>query len=102
MKVFVIHVKNAGKVPKNAHYEFCGRQSVFGNPEYMAGEWNRNRVCDAFDVYFPQALAVNLNGIRDAFDRLKEISLSKDVYLGCFCFPKRCHCNTIKRSLEGK
>ena len=32
--------------------------------------------------------------------RLKRIAENGDLYLGCYCKPKECHCDVIKSCIE--
>jgi Domain of unknown function (DUF4326) len=103
----------------------CDRNSLLGNPFPMKGEAQRMRVCDAYDDYFdlvmagvdpvqaiyvvgkkyglPRASAWRvctrlewLKAFRDVVVTAQEIS----VELICWCAPKRCHCDRIKRAVE--
>ena len=82
---------------------YCGRGSALGNPFPMNSEKDRDMVCDKYEEYFNQKVRVE----RDArmIAQLKEILRQAkigDVNLGCFCAPKRCHCDTIKRFIENQ
>ncbi len=64
-------------------------------------ESERDEVCDRYETYFKEQVEVLKNE-----DMLKELrviykeALKGDVNLGCFCSPKRCHCDTIKIFIE--
>ena len=77
------------------------RRSVLGNPFYMASEADRNKVCDQYQVYF-EAKANDINSpFRTELNRLFML-LTKygKLNLFCWCAPKRCHAETIKKFLE--
>jgi hypothetical protein len=107
---------------------WCDRRSVLGNPFGMCMESDRDAVCDGYSEYFDLVLmawdpltaaekiagehgltlAYNWNPptfvrFKDELARLEE-SLVKDgaLGLGCWCAPKRCHCDTIAAYLMGK
>ena len=86
-----------------AHNEYCGRGSVFGNPFQMKdkSDAERNRVCDEFIPYFKAEANVKDSPLNLGMRRLLGMHLTnQDINLMCFCFPKRCHCETIKKSLD--
>lgn len=88
---------------ENAHNEYCGRGSVFGNPFAMKDmdEDERNRVCDLFQEHF--RIYANKRGhpLREGTLRLLRLAREgKAINLQCFCAGKRCHCETIKAAIE--
>lgn len=75
------------------------RSSVVGNPFYMHNEAERNLVCDKYEEYFNsriQSAGIFSEYIANIIRQAK----SKDIALGCWCYPKRCHAETIKRYIE--
>jgi hypothetical protein len=86
---------------KEPNHIYCGRGSALGNPFPMKNESERDKVCDKYEVYFKEQVQVLKNE-----SMLKELrviykqALKGDVNLGCFCSPKRCHCETIKEFIE--
>ena len=94
----MIKVVNVYKVKSNI---YCGRGSALGNPFVMHNEAQRNEVCDKYEEYFNNKVKVlkdekMLNELRIIY---KE-AIKGDVNLGCYCAPKRCHCDTIKSFIE--
>jgi hypothetical protein len=78
---------------------YCGRPSVLGNPFYMRTEAERDIVCDKYEAWFKS----NIDKLKPELDMLLEKYKQDGVlYLACFCAPKRCHCDTIKKYLEDK
>lgn len=80
---------------------YCGRGSALGNPfrlEDTNDNAQRDHVCDQYEAYFIDQVVVKRN--QSMLRQLAKIKqkLVKDgtVKLGCFCAPKRCHCETIK------
>lgn len=75
------------------------RSSVLGNPFYMHNESERDKVCDDYAKFMQIQLFFNESFIKEIY-RIYEISLKKDVALGCWCYPKRCHAEEIKKIIE--
>lgn len=77
------------------------RSSVLGNPFYMPDESKRDLVCDQYEEYFNKKIK---DGTDSKFigelNRIYELSKSNDITLLCWCSPKRCHGETIKRYIE--
>ena len=109
---------------------WCDRRSVLGNPFELCGESSRIDVCDAYEVYFDDVVHRWFNPVQAAGDmvssegwgvtlakswvrpnrcdfmaelaRLQSLALSGSLGLGCWCAPKRCHCDTIASHLRGE
>lgn len=79
---------------------YIGRGTALGNPFVMNGEAERNFVCDQYELYFQGKLFDNDPAFMKELNRLYQAAKSKDIVLGCFCSPKRCHGDTIKRYLD--
>ena len=80
--------------------EYCGRPSPLGNP-YRVGEWLRDRACDAYEAWFTIRVVRGDFVIMAELHRLQQIHRERgELTLLCFCYPHRCHCETIKRWLE--
>jgi hypothetical protein len=82
---------------------YCGRGSVLGNPFEMGNESERDKVCEQYKKYFHQKVEIEkdetiLKELRIIYKK----ALHGDVNLGCYCAPKRCHCETIKEFIEKK
>ena len=85
-----------------------------GNPFVMQSESQRDEVCDKYDEWFYQQVnepkflqdvcdsTITLNGVTKQLKQLFIEFSKNDIKLGCFCAPKRCHCETIKLFLENK
>ena len=75
------------------------RVSPVGNPFYMASEDMRDEVCDKYEIYFNKQIETNLKFRRYADEILSSLKAYHKVALYCWCAPKRCHAETIKRWL---
>lgn len=77
----------------------CDRTSIFGNPFYLKKESDRNIVCDNYVSHFKSLIRNDLD-VREQF--LKMVNLYQKhgkLRLFCWCFPKRCHVETIKEAI---
>ena len=75
------------------------RSSPLGNPFYMCNESVRDYVCDRYEAYFNNAYS-NTANIDTELNRIVELAKTNDITLLCWCYPKRCHAETIKRYIE--
>lgn len=101
-------------VCKNAWDVRVDRTSILGNPFYMNDESQRNNVCDEYQAYFDAIVTNHWKQLRDFGVSSKEredfmnelrrlYKLAKQygkLRLFCWCAPKRCHAETIKKFLE--
>ncbi len=86
---------------KEPNHIYCGRGSALGNPFAMKDETQRNEVCDKYEEYFKQKVLIEKDkNMLAQLETIKEKAKLGDVNLGCFCAPKRCHCETIKAYID--
>lgn len=79
------------------------RTSILGNPFYLKNIHDndqRNLVCDKYHAWFKQKLRETDSDFVKELFRLFKLAKSQDIILGCYCAPKRCHGETIKKFLE--
>lgn len=96
------------RVPDTAKFEAKGykviridRQTPVGNPFYMSSETERNKVCEQYQAYFDRKVSEKID--IDFMHYLRGIYLyaqRQPVALACWCAPKRCHGETIKKFIE--
>lgn len=84
---------------------YCGRGSALGNPfkmENPSDDRERDLVCTQYEDYFNQKVLKSRDQamLRQLNKILKVLMSNGSVKLGCFCAPKRCHCETIKSYIE--
>ena len=97
-----IAIKNLRKEKPNNELDIrvdrgCG--SPLGNPFYMKNESERDKSCDDYEKYFYNQVVDNPN-FRAELDRLINIYKKYGkLNLFCWCFPKRCHAETIQKFL---
>lgn len=94
----MINIKNLRKEkPENPWDVFICRPSALGNPFLLKTESNRNMVCDKYEIWFHE----NIDSLKEYLDQLntkhKEYGI---LNLFCWCSPKRCHGETVKKYLE--
>ena len=94
-------------------YDFrCDRKSPVGNPYIMHNESERDLVCEEYLKLFDQTMTdtslddddraesmwATVKEFRDYIHRIEQhYKQHGTVTLACWCAPKRCHCETIKR-----
>ena len=85
---------------------YCGRGSALGNPFPMRDGSDRDRVCNNYEEWFKNMVDPIMCYNDEARRMTQQLNIIKraaskgDVYLQCFCAPKRCHCDTIKKYIE--
>ncbi len=82
----------------------CDRSTPLGNPFIMHSESERDQVCDKYHDWFYTNLNPDLSPVNflDYLDEILQQVRKRSVTLGCWCVPKRCHCETIKEWLENE
>ena len=73
---------------------------ILGNKFYMKAEAYRNKVCDDYANWFNAKVNNNDISVMQELNRILIIARNNDIALGCWCYPKRCHSETIKAWLE--
>ena len=73
---------------------------ILGNKFYMKTEADRNKVCDYYANWFNAKVNNNDISVMQELNRILIIARNNDIALGCWCYPKRCHSETIKAWLE--
>lgn len=79
---------------------YIGRGSPLGNPFVMQSEEDRDFVCDKYQEWFDAQINRKNEVVLKELRRIYNIAKHQDVILGCYCYPKRCHGETIKRFLD--
>lgn len=77
------------------------RTTVVGNMFHMRdkSQKERDRVCDLYENYFEYKYSKNKE-FHDYIENIYLVSLNCNVALGCWCYPKRCHAETILKFIE--
>lgn len=97
----IITIKNLRK--EQPFYEFqvrVDRTSPLGNPFVMHEESERDQVCDQYEKYFNEQIKDKNSAFVQELRRLyKILKKHNKLQLYCWCAPKRCHAETIKKFL---
>lgn len=97
-------VITVGRVNKNDPTRLnvrIDRQSVLGNPFFMKDESMRDEVCDKYQAYFEREILKKGSPFHKEVTRLYKLAKSgQQLNLQCWCAPKRCHGDTIKKFIE--
>lgn len=80
---------------------YIGRGSPLGNPYPITELDSRDRVCDLYESWlWEKARDVNSAQHKAIQELIYKNREGQKINLVCFCAPKRCHGNTIKRIVE--
>lgn len=83
----------------NEYDVMCDRSNILGNPFVMHNESERDKVCDLYIDYFNKRVKNDQN-FRNKLDyMIKLLKKHKKLNLWCWCAPKRCHTETIRKYL---
>lgn len=97
MSIEIVNMKTAG----TRSCKRVDRATVLGNPFHMRDRSlaERNRVCDAFAAWFPEAWRKS-PAMREYMASLAaDYVVDRELTLGCWCAPDRCHAETIRDEL---
>lgn len=96
LDIEVVHVRDYGKKSKmvtpSVAYFYCGRGGGWGNDNVMRHESQRDEVVELYEADEKNKDAVQ--AMIQWIDTHPEVG---NIKLGCFCAPKRCHCDVIKK-----
>lgn len=77
------------------------RPSVLGNLHTMRGEHQRRRVIDLFEATLRADWKAN-GPMRQAIEAIaNDVEAGRSIALQCWCAPRPCHGDVIKRAIEG-
>jgi hypothetical protein len=80
------------------------RSTPLGNPYFMHDESERDMVCDKYQELFDEIMSIDQSwyyaDFRNCVHQIILASAKHDIALGCWCYPKRCHAETIKNYVE--
>jgi hypothetical protein len=90
-----------GNKYRGAKGVYCGRPTALGNPYSISANMTRDQACDAYEAHFDKVKDDPI--ISAVLTALLQVHrVEGTVTLVCYCAPKRCHCDTIARYLNGK
>jgi hypothetical protein len=94
--IMPVIVNVRGIKPNDPSIFYCGREfggwngSILGNLFYLSSEDKREECVDKYRKWLFKQIELNNEPIINAIKRIKE-----DSKLGCWCYPKLCHCSVI-------
>lgn len=107
----MIKVVNKYKHTPTENDVYIGRGSILGNPYTSIKSKQTKAVCvcdsreesiNSFDIYIQEQLANKNLEICNEFNRIWKMAKGNGVNLVCFCKPKDCHGDIIKRIIDEK
>ncbi len=89
-----------GNKQRGAKGIYVGRPSPLGNPFAMQGEATRAQVIRDYEAWLAEQLRDQQSPASIEMRRLAALARKQDLCLVCFCAPKACHADSIKRTIE--
>lgn len=96
MSITVVNKKLGGRG------EYIGRPSLLGNPFVMRSESERERVVRQYEQWLRAQIQRRNPAVCGELNRLYHIAMSGDLNLVCWCAPRACHGDVVKKVLEEK
>lgn len=104
----VIHKKDSNKY-KNVFY--IGRGSELGNPytsikdretkaEFIVD--TKEESIEKYKEYLEECIQKKEEKVCNMLNKIYTMAIESDVYLSCYCSPRKCHGDIIKRLIEEK
>lgn len=110
MAVFVYNIKTEDHSSNKNNFLIC-RPYILGNPFTYDGKRSnlaklsfktREEAINAYEIYFNEMMKTNKD-FQNAFNEIYEkYKNGEDIYLGCFCYPNKCHGEIIAKELQRK
>lgn len=89
-----------GRARRDAHKRANHVVSVLGNPYIVKHERERDIACDMYDQWLNK-MFLHDNYVNSIIQTLVyNCQQGMDIDLVCFCHPKRCHAESIKKLVE--
>jgi hypothetical protein len=79
---------------------YVGRPSPLGNPFAMQGKATRAQVIRDYEDWLAEQLLDPCSPASIEIHRLAALARKQDLCLVCWCAPKACHADIIKRTIE--
>lgn len=94
-------------LPENDWDFYVDRTSPIGNPYSFTDDLGRDGICDMYEDYFKKQLTDKVTVSNSCFvNYIEKLKQAHQQYgklcLFCWCVPKRCHAETIKRYLDSE
>ena len=93
--ILVLNKRNAA-----TRSEYVGRPSPLGNPFKLERESNRDAVIEQYEVWLRERITARDQRVCEELNRLYVIARDTGLLeLACWCAPKRCHAEVIRKVL---
>ena len=92
----IVNLRSYSLKPNEVLIKVDRSNKILGNKYYMESEQHRDLVCNQYAQWFENKSESVLEELR----RIYRVAREKDVALGCWCYPKRCHSESIKSFLD--
>ena len=89
-----------GNKKQGARGIYVGRPSPLGNPFPLHREAERAAVIRDYEEWLAEQLLDARSAASIEIHRLAALARKQDICLVCFCAPKACHADIIKRTIE--
>ena len=89
-----------GNKKQGARGIYVGRPSPLGNPFPLHREEERSAVIRDYEEWLAEELRDLSSPASREIHRLAELARKQNLCLVCFCAPKACHADIIKRTIE--
>ena len=105
--IHVYNITNEERYGDNVFY--CGRGSVLGNPYTHISDKStkalyvvktREEAIEKYSHYFDIMCDSNLRFKKVVDEIYEKYKNGEDVFLGCYCHPRVCHCDIIVEKLR--
>ena len=90
---------SVGNKQHGAKGMYVGRPSPLGNPFAMQGESTRAQVIRDYEDWLAEQLLDPHSAASIEIHRLAALARKQDIGLVCWCAPKACHADIIKRTI---
>ena len=85
------------KYKYTGEFIYCGRGSPLGNPFPITKTNSRDEVCDRYEVWAREQTESDTPFKKEIIRLINIYESTGELTLGCFCTPKRCHVETVKK-----
>ena len=96
----IVNLRNYKANPNEILIKIDGSNIALGNKFKMKSESDRDLVCNEYAKWFETQIKSSNSLVLNELRRIYKLALKKDIALGCWCYPKRCHGETIKKFLD--
>ncbi len=97
-----VRVANKGtEHPRVGEYTYyVGRPTALGNPFKAYRESQRDTVVDRYDEWLRTRMRTDNQVSRRVLEMVGLVKSGHNITLQCWCAPKRCHADVIKKVME--